>query len=79
MRVQAGTTVEGLLRVSVWEDVAEKKSLIAECIEDIRRFMYRDHKIIVVMPAYNTAKTLQRTCDEGMEQGIVDLVISSMI
>jgi len=27
----------------------------------------------VVMPAYNAAKTLQRTYDEVMEQGIVDL------
>jgi glycosyltransferase involved in cell wall biosynthesis len=37
--------------------------------------MYKDKKIIVVMPAYNAAKTLQRTYDEVMEQGIVDLVI----
>jgi glycosyltransferase involved in cell wall biosynthesis len=37
--------------------------------------MYRDRKIIVVMPAYNAAKTLRRTYDEVMEQGIVDLVI----
>jgi len=37
--------------------------------------MYRDHKIIVVMPAYNAAKTLQKTYDEVMAQGIVDLVI----
>jgi glycosyltransferase involved in cell wall biosynthesis len=49
--------------------------LIAERIEDIRRFMYRDNKIIVVMPAYNAAKTLRKTYDEVMEQGIVDLVI----
>jgi len=27
------------------------------------------------MPAYNAAKTLQKTYDEVMEQGIVDLVI----
>jgi glycosyltransferase involved in cell wall biosynthesis len=37
--------------------------------------MYKDHKIIVVMPAYNAAKTLQKTYEEVMEQGIVDLVI----
>jgi glycosyltransferase involved in cell wall biosynthesis len=49
--------------------------LIAERIEDIKRFMYRDHKIIVVMPAYNAAKTLRKTYDEVMAQGIVDLVI----
>jgi glycosyltransferase involved in cell wall biosynthesis len=37
--------------------------------------MYRNHKIIVVMPAYNAAKTLRKTYDEVMAQGIVDLVI----
>ncbi len=37
--------------------------------------MFRDKKVIVVMPAYNAAKTLQRTYDEVMEQGIVDEVI----
>jgi len=37
--------------------------------------MYKDKKIIVVMLAYNAAKTLQKTYDEVMEQGIVDLVI----
>ena len=37
--------------------------------------MYRNKKIIVVMPAYNAAQTLRRTYDEVMEQGVVDLVI----
>jgi glycosyltransferase involved in cell wall biosynthesis len=37
--------------------------------------MFRNKKIIVVMPAYNAARTLQKTYDEVMEQGIVDLVI----
>ncbi|MFA5554283.1 MAG: glycosyltransferase family 2 protein [Phycisphaerae bacterium] len=37
--------------------------------------MYKDKKVIVVMPAYNAAKTLQMTYDEVMSQGIVDLVI----
>ena len=37
--------------------------------------MYNNKKIIVVMPAYNAAKTLKKTYDEVMEQGIVDLVI----
>ncbi len=37
--------------------------------------MFKDKKVIVVMPAYNAAKTLQKTYDEVMEQGIVDLVI----
>ena len=37
--------------------------------------MYRDKKVIVVMPAYNAAKTLRKTYDEVMAQGIVDLVI----
>jgi glycosyltransferase involved in cell wall biosynthesis len=66
--------MEGFLRHPPGKNVGGK-SLIAERIEDIRRFMYRDHKNIVVMQACNTAKTLQRTYDKGMEQGIVDLVI----
>jgi glycosyltransferase involved in cell wall biosynthesis len=37
--------------------------------------MFKNRKIIVVMPAYNAAKTLRKTYDEVMEQGIVDLVI----
>lgn len=37
--------------------------------------MYRDQKIIVVMPAYNAAETLRKTYDEVMAQEIVDLVI----
>jgi len=37
--------------------------------------MYKNNKIIVVMPAYNAAKTLRRTYDEVMAQDIVDLVI----
>src|SRR5919109_424312 len=37
--------------------------------------MLNGQKIVVVMPAYNAAKTLRRTYDGVMEQGIVDLVI----
>ncbi len=37
--------------------------------------MFRSQKVIVVMPAYNAAQTLQRTYDEVMAQEIVDLVI----
>jgi len=37
--------------------------------------MYKDKKVIVVMPAYNAAQTLRRTWDEVMAQGMVDLVI----
>lgn len=37
--------------------------------------MLKNKKVIVVMPAYNAVKTLQKTYDEVMEQGIVDLVI----
>src|SRR5438045_8370126 len=32
-------------------------------------------KVVVVMPAYNAAKTLRRTYDEVMAQKIVDLII----
>jgi len=37
--------------------------------------MFKNKKVIVVMPAYNAVKTLQKTYHEVMEQGIVDLVI----
>jgi len=37
--------------------------------------MYRDRKVVVVMPAYNAARTLRRTYDEVMAQGIVDELI----
>lgn len=37
--------------------------------------MYQDKKVIVVMPAYNAADTLERTHSEVMDQGIVDHVI----
>jgi glycosyltransferase involved in cell wall biosynthesis len=37
--------------------------------------MFREKKVIVVMPAYNAAQTLQKTYDEVMAQGIVDMII----
>jgi glycosyltransferase involved in cell wall biosynthesis len=37
--------------------------------------MYKDKKVIVVMPAYNAARTMEKTHHEVMEQNIVDLVI----
>jgi glycosyltransferase involved in cell wall biosynthesis len=37
--------------------------------------MFKNKKVIVVMPAYNAVQTLQKTYDEVMEQGIVDLII----
>ena len=37
--------------------------------------MFRDKKVVVVMPAYNAAETLRQTHEEVMDQGIVDLVI----
>ena len=37
--------------------------------------MYNGKKVVVVMPAYNAAKTLEQTYREVMEQNIVDLVI----
>src|SRR5215510_1080955 len=41
----------------------------------VRKRMYLGKKVVVVMPAYNAAKTLQRTYDEVMAQGVVDLVV----
>lgn len=37
--------------------------------------MLRNQKIVVVMPAYNAAQTLERTYGEVMEQGLVDRVV----
>ncbi len=37
--------------------------------------MFKNKKVIVVMPAYNAVQTLQKTYDEVMEQGVVDLII----
>ncbi|CAM2059553.1 Glycosyltransferase family 2 protein [Desulfovibrionales bacterium] len=37
--------------------------------------MFKDKKVIVVMPAYNAAQTLKKTYDEVMAQGVVDKVI----
>ncbi|MCG6916380.1 MAG: glycosyltransferase, partial [Deltaproteobacteria bacterium] len=37
--------------------------------------MFNNRKVVVVMPAYNAAQTLQKTHDEVMEQEVVDLVI----
>lgn len=37
--------------------------------------MFKDKKVIVVMPAYNAEKTLRRTYDEVLEQGVADEII----
>lgn len=37
--------------------------------------MYRDKRVIVVMPAYNAGQTLRRTYDEVMAQDYVDRII----
>jgi len=37
--------------------------------------MYRDQKVVVVMPAYNAAKTLRQTYAEVREQQLVDTII----
>src|ERR1035437_5219789 len=37
--------------------------------------MFRDKKVVVVMPAYNAVQTLRQTYDEVKEQGIVDHII----
>lgn len=37
--------------------------------------MFQDKKVVVVMPAYNAGKTLRKTYEEVMAQGIVDLII----
>ena len=37
--------------------------------------MYNNQKVVVVMPAYNAAKTLRQTYDEVRAQGVADLII----
>ncbi|OGV59537.1 MAG: glycosyl transferase family 2 [Lentisphaerae bacterium RIFOXYC12_FULL_60_16] len=37
--------------------------------------MYKAKKVVVVMPAYNAEKTLEKTYREVMDQGVVDQVI----
>src|SRR5215813_10866527 len=37
--------------------------------------MYRDKKVVVVMPAYNAARTLRQTYAEVRDQGLVDTII----
>lgn len=37
--------------------------------------MYKDKKVVVVMPAYNAEQTLEKTHAEVMAQGVVDLVV----
>jgi glycosyltransferase involved in cell wall biosynthesis len=37
--------------------------------------MYQDKKVVVVMPAYNAARTLRQTYDEVRAQGLADLII----
>jgi len=41
----------------------------------VRIQVYQEKKVIVVMPAFNAAKTLQITYDEVMNQGVVDQVV----
>ena len=42
---------------------------------NVSRNMYRGKKVVVVMPAYNAAKTLPQTYAEVREQALVDLII----
>lgn len=37
--------------------------------------MFNGKKVVVVMPAYNAAETLEKTYREVMDQGVVDLVV----
>ncbi len=37
--------------------------------------MIQGKKVVVVMPAYNAARTIDKTCREVLEQAVVDLVV----
>ena len=62
---------------TVDESMLHSFSKIKGSISEIfcNRTMYKNKKIVVVMPAYNAAQTLQKTYNEVMEQDVVDLVI----
>jgi glycosyltransferase involved in cell wall biosynthesis len=40
-----------------------------------RQAMYNGRNVVVIMPAYNAARTIRATYDEVMQQGVVDLVV----
>src|SRR5207253_2464335 len=44
-------------------------------IASLPALMYRDKKVVVVMPAYNAARTLRQTYAEVREQHLVDAII----
>jgi glycosyltransferase involved in cell wall biosynthesis len=41
----------------------------------VRVFMFRDKRVVVVMPAYNAARTVRQTYAEVRDQGLVDAII----
>ena len=47
----------------------------AQSPREVLDFMFKQKKVIVVMPAYNAAQTLRRTHEEVLAQEIVDHVI----
>jgi glycosyltransferase involved in cell wall biosynthesis len=50
-------------------------SLVYELVCYHADTMYRERKVVVVMPAYNAAKTLPQTYLEVQEQSLVDVII----
>ena len=54
---------------TVWHCALALKLLI------LRLLMYRDKKIVVVMPAYNAARTVRQTHADVREQQLVDAII----
>jgi glycosyltransferase involved in cell wall biosynthesis len=60
---------------TVVSDFASRFQAVRAAWAKIRKTMYFGKKIVVVMPAYNAAKTVTQTVDEVQQQGIVDLII----
>jgi glycosyltransferase involved in cell wall biosynthesis len=54
---------------------ASKQRIVPAGWLKIQKQMYNGKKIVVVMPAYNAAKTVTQTVDEVLQQGIVDEII----
>jgi len=67
-----GVTIGGrIFRVITLDEWDMKQTMCG----DVRRTMYKDRKVVAVMPAYNAETPLLRTHAEVLEQDYVDLVI----
>ena len=78
-RTRFNTRNNARTKTAATEDLGGRGVIFWICERHTRRYtifrMFRGKKIVVVMPAYNAARTLQKTHAEVMEQGIVDEIV----